>query len=97
MGAMKAHMMDLEELEQAVWDCDDETDQDKLGRFIHERGWISPTEREARASRAATMVAGMSETEREIALRVLREVGVEIPALNFPIRGVDRGASPKAA
>lgn len=97
MGAMKAHMMDLEELEAAVWECDDEVDQDKLGQFIHERGWISPTERDARASRAAKAVAGLTEAEREIAQRVLREVGIEIPTLDFPIRGVVRGAAPKAA
>lgn len=98
MGAMKAHMMDLEELEHAVWECDDEETQEKLGQYVHETGWMSPTERQARASRAARLVASMTDAEREIAQRVLREVGMEIPTLDFPIRGAEQAAaSPQAA
>lgn len=82
MGAMKAIYTDIQELQINAAE-----EEEFFISYVEATGWKSPTENEIRARRAAAKVAEMTGAERVAAIAVLNIVGIEIPALDFPIRG----------
>jgi hypothetical protein len=79
---MKAIYTDIQELQTNAME-----EEEFFISYVQGAGWTSPTENEIRAARAAKKIAEMSGSEKTAALAILNIVGIEIPALDFPIRG----------
>lgn len=82
MGAMKEIYTDIQELHVNAAE-----EEEQFISYVEATGWTSPTENEIRATRAAAAIANMTGSEKAAALAILNIVGIEIPALDFPIRG----------
>jgi hypothetical protein len=83
MGAMKNIAIDMMDLQHAAVTA---ADEESFMKTVMEQGWISPTEQEGRRHQASKLMDGLTDGERIAVKRVLDAVGVDIPAVDFPIK-----------
>lgn len=88
MGAMKAIYTDIQELQAAAM-----SDEDTFITYIEEMGWMSPSEKEARAFQASKLAANLSPRERNAVGQILGAVGIHISTVDFPIRTAETSVS----
>jgi hypothetical protein len=79
---MKDIAIDIQDLHYAAVQADDE---EVFMKHVMDTGWVSPSEKEARAYQASRLLPDLSEGERIAVNRVLSAIGVNVPAVDLPV------------